>query len=282
MNSSIESACLRVACGAVPPQPRRPRAWRRKTRIARTLAFLFALLAPAAALGLVGPAREAPELEPYVVMVLDESADDPSYCSASVITRTIVLTAAHCVASPDDARVRFRDAQGELATRNVASIAINPGYRRDAIRRRLISIDLALIRLVEPLPSDFKQVALSTAARLDFSQTFRIAGFGVGDERSVGTGGVLRAGNLVATGPRSSILVWLTDPNRAGLGACTGDSGAPIFAADRPVLLAVAVWAKGEGGHFCGALTQAVLIAPQRAWIENVARAWGVAESARP
>jgi len=261
-------------------------AWRRaglfsslptqRPRLIRALAILFVLLAPGAAPALVGPAREAPELDPYVVMVLNRSGGSASYCSASVVARDIVLTAAHCVTTPDDTRVHFRDAQGKPILLEVTAIAINPGYRPDAIRRRLVSIDLALIRLAEPLPADFAPVALAASGLTDIGQTFRIAGFGVADEAIAKTGGVLRAGNLVASGPRSSVLLWLTDPRGAGLGACTGDSGAPIFFADRPVLVAVAVWAKGANGHFCGALTQAVLIAPQRPWIEDTLRTWGV------
>ncbi len=239
-------------------------------------------LMPKAASALVGPAREAPELEPYVVTVLNRNGSSASFCSASVIARNIVLTAAHCVTSPDDARVFFRDASGQPTLLDVASIAINPGYRPDAIRRRLISIDLALLRLVEPLPDSFTPVSFSKSASAEIGQIFRIAGFGVADEGSGRTGGVLREGNLVASGPRSAILLWLKDPNQEGLGACTGDSGAPVFAAKAPILVAVAVWAKGENGHICGALTQAVRIPPQRPWIENVLSAWGAVEGGAP
>lgn len=255
---------------------------RRKKRLRQALACLSMALIPPPASALVGPAREAPDLEPYVVMVLNRNDSSASFCSASVIARNIVLTAAHCVTSPDDTRVFFRDAEGRSTILEVASIALNPGYRPDAVRRRLISIDLALVRLVEPLPSAFTPVDLSGSISVDVGQTFRIAGFGVANEGSGRTGGMLREGNLVASGPKSSILLWLKDPNHEGLGACTGDSGAPIFAAQKPLLVAVAVWAKGDPGHFCGALTQAVFVAPQRRWIENALSAWGATGNATP
>ncbi len=245
-------------------------------------ALLCVALAPAPGFALVGPSRAAPDLEPYVVVVLSRDGPSAGFCSASVIARNIVLTAAHCVTSPDDARILLRDAEGQSTMIEVAAISINPGYRPDAVRRRLISIDLALLRLVEPLPDGFAPVALSKSVGAEVGKTFRVAGFGVAEEGAGRTGGVLREGELVASGPRSAILLWLTDPNHEGLGACTGDSGAPIFAAKEPVLVAVAVWAKGENGRFCGALTQAVLIAPQRRWIESVSGAWGAAGKAAP
>jgi hypothetical protein len=247
---------------------------RRKRRWLTALAYLLAMLLPTSAVALVGPAIEAPEFDPFVAMVLNRSGGSASFCSASVIAQNIVLTAAHCVTTPADTRVYFRDSQGQKILLDVASIAINPGYRPDAVRRRLVSIDLALVRLAEPLPSSFTPIDSFYSGPVNVGQMFRIAGYGIADEANHKTGGVLRAGNVVASGPKSSILLWARDPNNQGLGACTGDSGAPVFTAKQPVLVAVAVWAKGENGHLCGALTQAVLIAPQRRWIEDILRLW--------
>jgi len=41
--------------------------------------------------------------------------------------------------------------------------------------------------------------------------------------------------------------------------------------------VAITSWSAGEGKSHCGKLTQAALIAPQRAWIERVLRGWGLA-----
>jgi len=257
----------------------------RKAISLKALAGLAFLLLPVAAPALVGPARRAPELEPYAVMLLDRSGGRAAYCSASVIAQNIVLTAAHCVSdlnTLDDTRVYFRDAQGRKALLEVASISVHPLYQTDAARRRMTSIDLALVRLSKALPSFYASVKLSDSSPIEIGETFRIAGFGVASERDTETGGVLRVGNVVARGPKSPIFMWAADPNDEGLGACTGDSGAPIFSADQPVLVAVTVRAKGDGNHYCGALTQAVLVAPQRAWIEDILKKWDMAENARP
>ena len=55
---------------------------------------------------------------------------------------------------------------------------------------------------------------------------------------------------------------------------CTGDSGGPIYAQSGTVA-ALSAWADGDARHFCGDLTQGVLVAPQRGWIDSVLRGWG-------
>ncbi len=136
------------------------------------------------------------------------------------------------------------------------------------------SIDLAVIRLAEPLPARFKPVALAAPITIKAGQEFRIAGFGVTQEETAARSGVLRAGRVAARLPLSAILLWANDPTGHGTGACTGDSGGPVLALDEPILVAVADWAEGPGRHACGALTQAALVAPQRAWIERVLAGW--------
>ena len=59
-----------------------------------------------------------------------------------------------------------------------------------------------------------------------------------------------------------------------GLGACTGDSGAPVFAGT--VLIGVVSWSTGpnmEAG--CGGMTGVTPIALYRAWIVDTARRLG-------
>ncbi len=244
------------------------------------LTCLSGMVLTAPVFALVGPAREAPEFAPYVVTVLDKSGGGSggggaSFCTASVIAPDVVLTAAHCVSNLSDARVFFRGSHGQLVLFEVASIAVHPKFRPKIGRQRLISIDLALLRLASPLPPAFKPIELADSGPVATGQPFLIAGFGRADESVRGTSGVLRAGVLVASGPKSPFLVWLADPDGTGLGGCTGDSGAPIFAIAQPVLVAVAIRAKGNNGHSCGAMTEAVLIGPQMPWIRKTLQAWG-------
>jgi hypothetical protein len=257
---------------------------RAKTGIALRLTLLLCwlLLASRPADAIVGPVREAPDLAPFVVMLLNAEDGHTSFCSASVIARDVVLTAAHCVARSDETRIQILNEQGKPELFDVATVAIHPGFQPDAARRRLLSIDLALVRLADPLPARFRPAELPRSGTLNLRQTFRIAGFGVSHENLPQSGGVLRVADVIATGSRSPVLMWLKDPYGRGTGACTGDSGAPVFAERTPLLEAVAVWARGENGHRCGTLTQAVLVGPQMAWIDRVLLAWGATRTSRP
>jgi hypothetical protein len=249
---------------------------------------LMAVAAPAAAL--VGPAREAPQYAPYVVVVLDRTAGETDFCSASVVAPNVVLTAAHCVSSPRDMRVFYRESWGRRVFLGVDKIAINPDYKPEAARQGAFSIDLALLLLGEPLPQKFRPVEFDGAAPVAVGQRVHIAGFGLSDEDKMriasfgpseddknGTSGVLRAGVLISFGPKSKFAV-LVDPAGRGLGGCTGDSGAPVFAGKEPLQVAVAIKARGEGGNPCGDSTVAVQLAPQLPWIHTTLQAWGAVQ----
>jgi hypothetical protein len=250
------------------------------------LACLSGVVLAAPVFAFVGPAREAPEFAPYAVTVLDKSggggSGGASFCTASVIAQDVVLTAAHCVSNLSNTQVFYRGGQNQLVLFDVVSIAVHPEYRPKIGRKHLISIDLALLRLAEPLPPTFKPVELTGSGSIATGQPFRMAGFGRADESVSGTSGVLRAGILVASGPKSPVLVWLTDPDRTGLGGCTGDSGAPVLAIGQPALVAVAIRARGINGYSCGATTEAVLIGPQMPWIRKTLQAWGATWSMAP
>jgi hypothetical protein len=239
------------------------------------LACLSGMVLTAPVFALVGPAREAPELAPYVVTVLDKSGGGASFCTASVIAPDVVLTSAHCVSNLSNTRVFFRGDHSQLVLVDIASIAVHPEFRPKIGRKQLISIDLALLLLAEPLPPAFKPIELADAGQVATGQPFRMAGFGRADESVSGTSGVLRAGILVASRPKSPVLVWLTDPDGTGLGGCTGDSGAPVLAIGQLALVAVAIRAKGNNGYSCGAMTEAVLIGPQMPWVRKTLQAWG-------
>ena len=96
-----------------------------------------------------------------------------------------------------------------------------------------------------------------------------------GDGRS---GGTLRAAQLSVTGKPGNLQIRLVDPKTGGktpgLGACTGDSGAPVFSGT--VLIGVVSWSTGpnlEAG--CGGMTGVTPIALYRAWIVDAARRLG-------
>ncbi len=100
-----------------------------------------------------------------------------------------------------------------------------------------------------------------------------------GDGRS---GGAIRAAGLVATGKPGTLQIRLVDAltqgARDGLGACTGDSGAPVFEGQRgkAVIIGVVSWSTGANNSAgCGGLTGVTLLTLYRDWIVQTARSWG-------
>ncbi len=233
------------------------------------LLILLVALAPVRALALVGPTGEAGAYAPHVVMALAQSGRGAGFCSGAVLAPNIVLTAAHCVAAPGATRVHFRDGSGTPALMAVKRVARHPGFRADAVAARVASIDLALVETTEPLPSSFTPVAMGDAPN-ETGALLDVAGFGVSRPGVASTSGVLRRARLSLRAPLSNVLLWLDSPE--GAGACTGDSGAPVFA--NGALVGIVAFAQGPNGRGCGGLTQAVRLAPYRAWIERTIAGW--------
>jgi secreted trypsin-like serine protease len=98
------------------------------------------------------------------------------------------------------------------------------------------------------------------------------------------SGGTVRVAGLVATGQPGTLQIRLVDPvgqgTREGLGACTGDSGGPVFE-DRqgtPAIVGVISWSTGPNGSAgCGGLTGVTPLTLYRDWILQTARQWGFA-----
>ena len=230
---------------------------------------LSALAAPAHAI--VGGREDAGPLARSSVMVLSSNG---GVCTAVGVARDVVLTAGHCAAGAGERRVHWRGDDGAPVLIAPAAKAVHPAYAADAAAARRRSVDLALIRLPEPLPARFETAALSEqAAPAGSPVTF--GGYGVarpGDGRSSGTFRTAWLEAIEPYGP-SRILVWAK--GAAGVGACQGDSGGPVAQDGSGAVFAVAAWAAGVAGAGCGGISQGVLLGPQRAWIDRTLEAWG-------
>jgi secreted trypsin-like serine protease len=247
--------------------------------LSRALASLVALSLCAPALAMVGGAQPAPKFRNAVVML----AGQHGFCSGVAIARDLVLTAAHCVLAGTDYRLVAFDSAGQPALKTIAAIARHPQFSTDAIKRHSATADVALLKFAETISS--APVPLGPAGfKVAPGDPLLVAGYGLatpGDGRS---GGTVRTASLVATGQPGSLQVRLVDPatqnKRAGLGACVGDSGAPVFANAGGTLAVIGVvsWATGpQNSAGCGGLTGVTPLVRYRDWIVNQARRMGSA-----
>lgn len=240
-------------------------------------AFLAALLPPAAATAMVGGAAPAADALSRSVMLIVGSRGN--FCSGVLVARDLVLTVAHCVQPGADYKVVERDAGREPRLHDTAQIARHPQFDLKTMLAHRATADVALLKLAAPLSGRFAPAALgATAQRVAVGDAFTVAGYGVsvpGDGRS---GGTARAATLVATGRPGNLQVRLVDAatrgERAGLGACTGDSGAPVF--DRLGVVGLVSWSTGPNASAgCGGLTGVTPLALYRTWIVETARKLG-------
>lgn len=246
----------------------------RRSRALLTLFALFALFGAPTARAIVGPAHDGASFGDRVVMVLTRGAEGSGFCTGIVLAPRIVLTAAHCLHAAADMVVHYRDPEGQPILVAVAATSMHPLYRADAVKRRVVSIDVGLVETATPLPERFRPAVLADGAAPAVGEAATVVGYGIGQEGKPKTGGALRAADLQVRAPASEILLWAADPAETGAGACSGDSGAPIFAADGKTILAIVAWTSGVKGHKCGEITQGPLMAPLRDWIGSVTKRW--------
>lgn len=185
-----------------------------------------------------------------------------SICTGSLITRDIVLTAAHCVASKtsaDKVDVLF----GLTNAKATATIAakdwiINPAYvSNPQADSQSVQNDIAIVKLSAEAPADFKLAVLPTAKTIEqllVGSKLTFAGFGITNPlvrdykkdqngkpvldkngqpqvvelSSEGSGTLRKVSDMVVTRITSD-QKEITLDQRNLKGACHGDSGGPAL-----------------------------------------------------
>jgi len=241
-----------------------------------------ALLLSAPAGAIVGGG--APSAEGIGRSVVTIVGSRGNFCTGAVIAPRLVLTAAHCVQPGATYKIVEYGADRQPQLQDVKNIATHPSFSMQAMTAHRATADVALLQLDAPAKGRNAPVLGVPQVPIVVGSRFTIAGIGVtvrGDGKS---GGTVRVAGLVATGRPGTLQIRLVDPvgqgTRDGLGACTGDSGGPVFEERQggTVLVGVVSWSTGPNGTAgCGGMTGVTPLTLYRDWIVQTARQWGSA-----
>jgi secreted trypsin-like serine protease len=239
------------------------------TRTLATIAFVL-LNTPSLAVTGNAPAANGWAARPIVMLV--DARDD--LCTGTALARDLVLTAAHCVVRPVNYQVKAYQTGVAIPARTIVR---HPRFDYASYMASRATADVALVKLDAPLPDIVVPATLAAPRRVAVGETLTIAGFGVtvaGTSRGLGQP---RMATLSVTGKPGSLQIRLYDVAtrnlRAGLGGCTGDSGAPVFDGEGPLVIGVVSWSTAPNDEEgCGGLTGITPLLLYRDWIVDTAR----------
>jgi secreted trypsin-like serine protease len=237
--------------------------------------LILSLISSLPAAAMVGNAPPAGDFARAAVMIVGSRGN---FCTGTLIAKDLVLTAAHCVPSGNDYKLVQFDAQRQPQLRDTARIERHPQFSQGAFDNHRATADVALVKLAAPAQSNATGILFSGAFAVAAGDRFSVAGYGLTERGNGKTGGTLRAANLVATGRPGNLQIRLVDPaangTRAGLGACTGDSGGPVFRDEK--IIGVVSWSTGpNNSEGCGGLTGVTPLSLYRGWIVDTAKKFG-------
>jgi V8-like Glu-specific endopeptidase len=201
--------------------------------IAHMRAILVALILAAGCTQ--APAPTGRTAEPIVNGDLDTGDDavvavvafGHAFCSGTLVSQRLVVTAAHCIDPAMTGGLKFSDMSiffGSDLASGGTTVQVQTGLMHPMWNPSTFANDIALLLLTSPAP--FDPVAMNTT---HFDDTFinrrvRIAGFGVTAATSMSTG-TKRQAMTTLTEYTPLDFKYSTDPGQT----CFGDSGGPGF-----------------------------------------------------
>jgi hypothetical protein len=246
-----------------------------RTVVAALTLSVFSHMSAGAMVGGATPAGAAGR--PVVLMIGSRG----TACTGVALANGLVLTAAHCVLPGADYKlVEFDDAR-QPTLKDVTNIARHPEFDANAALRHRVTADVALLKVGAALKNPAATLA-PAGGTVAVGDRFVVVGYGLATPGDGKSGGTARVAALVATGQPGTLQIRLVDSatkgERAGLGACTGDSGAPVFRDDggRLMVIGVVSWSTGPKlSEGCGGMTGVTPLVRYRGWIVDTAKKLG-------
>lgn len=209
--------------------------------------------------------------------------EDGVYCSATFLSRTTLLTAAHCLRhrNATEVSVKMRGNENQWVVKPAFQLETHPdfSYVQKPNRQVILKNDLALVHLAEPFEIEVTPAQISSRKWELGQAPFEVtdAGFGWGS-RTLKLK-ILRTGKMKAHIERLELL-----GNRVGLReemssarqiACPGDSGGPVFLGEASSLEIIAVHSFSDG-CLPGSLDRqySELVEPSFDWIRSRVRSF--------
>jgi secreted trypsin-like serine protease len=242
----------------------------------RFLVPILVVLSAAPAAAITGNAPAGLMQGRHEVMITGSGG---TFCTGAAIARDLVLTAAHCVQPGADYKLIEFDAARQPKLLDIRQIARHPNFNLQTLLGHRATADVALLKLAKPLPADIIPATLDrTDKRPQVGDRYTVTGYGLAVRGDGRTGGTLRTAQLVATGKPGNLQIRLVDSaaggDTPGIGACTGDSGAPVY--EGSALIGVVSWSTGPNMTAgCGGLTGVTPISLYRGWIVDSAQKLG-------
>jgi secreted trypsin-like serine protease len=242
-------------------------------------ALVFCLFTVSASAIVGGGGAPADSVARSIVTIIGSRG---TFCTGSLIAQNLVLTAAHCVMPGADYKIII---PSETPPRlfDVRHITVHPQFNVQGILDHRASADVALLQLVAPLATSKTPSPLGAPKTpIVAGARFTVAGIGVTRRGDGKSGGTIRAADLTVTGKPGTLQIRLVDPltrnTGDGLGACTGDSGAPVFEEQNghAIIVGVVSWSTGpNNSDGCGGLTGVTPLTLYRDWILQTSAKFG-------
>ncbi|MEQ1663949.1 MAG: trypsin-like serine protease [Bdellovibrionales bacterium] len=214
-----------------------------------------------------------------------------NYCSGTLVSPNIVMTAAHCIADyaadesktieyiRDNTRIGFglpvvHDLQdSRIEFRSITSVIVHPQYIVDPTNSLHVKYDMTLLKLNAPAPATAVSAKLvSDRELIQSGLNIVLAGFGkIDGVKKIPATQVMRTTVKIDKGYYSP--TQFTYKALGGHASCHGDSGGPAYLdnnSDQPFVVGVASW----GDQTCEEMGVYTSVPAMYNWIIDTISKW--------